>query len=223
MSQTRAKNNWALDALEDLRRLEKNPGTDAIREVGRHYAALLRRQPPNRVIRFAQALLKSRNWPARVIAFETVRDHRAAFESLTDRLIHTWSKGLSDWGSTDLFGVTIAGPAWREGLISDDTVLKWAKSKDRWYRRLALVATVPLNSKARGGTGDAIRTLTICRILLSDGDKMVVKAMSWALRELAKRDVKTVRSFLRQERLRIPALVRREVTNKLNTGKKAGR
>ena len=52
---------------------------------------------------------------------------------------------------------------------------------------------------------------------------MVVKAMSWALRELAKRDPSAVRAFLDTHNERIHARVRREVTNKLATGRKSGR
>ena len=93
-------------------------------------------------------------------------------------------------------------------------------SPDRWRRRLALVATAPLNAKARGGTGDARRTLRICRLLLEDRDDMVVKAMSWALRELGKRDRKSVRTFITREARRVAPRVAREVRNKLRTGRK---
>ncbi|HUS10646.1 MAG TPA: DNA alkylation repair protein, partial [Pyrinomonadaceae bacterium] len=65
---------------------------------------------------------------------------------------------------------------------------RWARSKNRWLRRTALVSTVPLNNKARGGRGDSERTLMICEMLLDDRDDMVIKALSWALRELSKRD-----------------------------------
>ena len=95
----------------------------------------------------------------------------------------------------------------------------------RW-RRAALVATVPLNAKSRGATsatGDAIRTLAVCTRLLDDRDDMVVKAMSWALRELAKRNRRAVRTFLSAHGERLSARVRREVTNKLTTGRKSPR
>jgi 3-methyladenine DNA glycosylase AlkD len=49
---------------------------------------------------------------------------------------------------------------------------------------------------------------------------MVVKAMSWALRELSKRDQKAVRSFLDEHRDKLSARVLREVRNKLSTGLK---
>jgi len=50
---------------------------------------------------------------------------------------------------------------------------------------------------------------------------MVVKALSWALRELSKRDADCVKAFLRTEDLRLAARVRREVRSKLETGRKA--
>lgn len=51
---------------------------------------------------------------------------------------------------------------------------------------------------------------------------MVVKAVSWALRALAKRAPGAVRSFLAAEGATAPALVRREVWRKLTTGRKSG-
>lgn len=62
----------------------------------------------------------------------------------------------------------------------------------------------------------------MCRLLVDDGDPMVVKALSWALRALAVRDAAAVRAFLEQHRARLAALVLREVRHKLETGRKAG-
>lgn len=181
---------------------------------------MLRNKPGRFVFSFVLSLLKAGSWPARVVAWEVLAGHRDAFELLSDREVEKMATGLDDWGSVDLFGVTVLGQAWREGLVSDRKTHSWAKSADRWKRRLALVATVPLNSKARGGTGDPIRTLRVCGMLLDDRDEMVVKAMSWALRELVKRDPDSVIEFLEREDTRLAAQVKREVLNKLITGKK---
>ena len=83
-----------------------------------------------------------------------------------------------------------------------------------------MVATVALNSKARGGVGDTARTLGVCRAVLADRDDMVVKALSWTLRELAKRDHRAVEQFLKAHDGRMAPRVRREVGNKLRTGLK---
>ena len=82
-----------------------------------------------------------------------------------------------------------------------------------------MVSTVALNNKARGGDGDTGRTLMICKMLVADRDDMVVKALSWALRELSKRDPKSVRTFLREHDVLAPRVVR-EVNSKLKTGLK---
>jgi 3-methyladenine DNA glycosylase AlkD len=78
----------------------------------------------------------------------------------------------------------------------------------------------PLNNKTRGGHGDTARTLEICRRLVADREDMVVKALSWALRELAKRDPPAVENFLVEHEGRLAARILREVRNKLRTGLK---
>ena len=127
---------------------------------------------------------------------------------------------MASWDAVDVFASYLSGPAWREGQTSDTEIKRWAKSPDLWWRRAALVSTVPLNNKTRGGSGDAKRTLMICELLIEDHEDMVVKAMSWALRELAKRKPTAVTKFLEQHYHRLAARVLREVGNKLTTGKK---
>ena len=49
---------------------------------------------------------------------------------------------------------------------------------------------------------------------------MVAKGMSWALRDLSKRDRQAVEQFLEEHEKVLPALVKREVRNRLVTGRK---
>lgn len=174
------------------------------------------------MVRFAQLLLADGDWPGSLVAWETLAAHPKAFALFDDRMALQMARGLADWGSVDLYGVTVLGPGWRAGQVQDGTIATLARAPDRWMRRLALVATVPLNLRSRGGTGDTRRTLRVCRQLLDDRDPMVVKAMSWALRALTVQDPDAVRKFQRDYDARVAALVRREVRNKLQTGRKAG-
>lgn len=194
--------------------------TPSVRALRRRYAKALADESP-KTVRFVTSLLNGAGWAERVVAWEVLAGHDRAFALLNDRRAEQMARGLSDWGSVDLFGVTVLGQAWRAGLVSDSKILAWSRSRDRWRRRLALVATVPLNSRARGGTGDARRTLRVCRMLLGDRDEMVVKAMSWSLRELARRDRASVEAFLVKEESRLASRVRREVLNTLRTGRKS--
>lgn len=83
------------------------------------------------------------------------------------------------------------------------------------------MSTVALNCKARGGTGDTKRTLAVCRVVKADRTDLVVKALSWALRELVPRDPDAVRRFLDEHAASLAARVKREVSSKLTTGLKS--
>jgi 3-methyladenine DNA glycosylase AlkD len=156
------------------------------------------------------------------LAYEILRAApRAVAGAATRKSISRLAVGMASWGHVDCFACFVGGVAWREGRITDAEIARWARSRDRWRRRAALVSTVALNCRARGaGAPQPTRTLAVCAILLDDRDDMVVKAMSWALRELAKRDPAPVRRFLARHDGRIAARIRREVGNKLRTGLK---
>jgi 3-methyladenine DNA glycosylase AlkD len=57
-------------------------------------------------------------------------------------------------------------------------------------------------------------------MLLRDRDDMVVKALSWSLRELSKRDRRAVELFIDRYEKELHPRVKREVRNKLETGLK---
>jgi len=193
--------------------------TEPVRAVRRAYSKRLAKSQALYVIGVALQLLDKRDMN-RFVAYELVKHHAAAAAGLRERQLEKLGRGLDEWGEVDCFACYLAGPAWREHQISDKVIHRWARSKDRWWRRIALVSTVPLNSKARGGSGDTERTIEVCRLLVSDRDDMVVKALSWALRELSKRDPKRVKQFIDEHRDVLAARVVREVSNKLSTGLK---
>jgi 3-methyladenine DNA glycosylase AlkD len=173
-------------------------------------------------IELAIALADSEILECQQVAFEFLWKNKKALQVLTPAQIFALGKTLDNWVSVDMFCLCITGYNWRTGKIQDDVIETWAKSENRWIRRTALVSTVPLNLRARGGTGDVKRTLRICKILITDYDDMIVKAMSWALRELSKSDKKAVEEFLVENEGTLHPRVKREVNTKLVTGKKNG-
>lgn len=157
------------------------------------------------------------------LAYELLRACPAAVKVAKPAQVQKLSIGICDWGTVDCYGSFVSGVAWREGVVDDAFIHRWIKSTDRWYRRAALVSTVPLNQAARGSTapkGEPEKTLAICERLIDDRDDMVVKALSWALRVLAVKDPTSVRSFLKTHDAQLAARVKREVNNKLKTGLK---
>ena len=205
-------------ASEIDRRIEELPEqtVERIRAVRREYSDRLRRAPAERVVDLALALVGRRRW----VAYELLFHHPDALERLDPRVVERLGEGMDSWGAVDAFGGYVSGPAWRKGRLADDDIRRWAESPDRWWRRAALVSTVPLNLRSRGGTGDTARTLDICERLVRDRDDMVVKALSWALRALVVWDADAVRAFLEAHDDQVAARVRREVRAKLQTGLK---
>lgn len=155
-------------------------------------------------------------------AFEFLWKNKKALQALSVDQILDLGKNLDNWASVDIYSTCITGYCWRTGKLHDATIEGWTQSENRWFRRMALVSTVPINLKARGGTGDSLRTLRICHLLVNDRDDMVVKALSWALRELSKSDRQAVLRFMEEHEGRFHSRVKREVETKLRTGKKNG-
>jgi hypothetical protein len=190
-----------------------------LRKIRRAATRRLKALAPAEVVRLARLLIATPGVP-RWFAYELVHHHRQALASLTAAHLRDLGAGLAGWGDVDAFACYLAGPAWREGQVSDQVIHHWAVSSDRWWRRAAVVSTVALNTAARGGKGDAARTLAVCDLVKGDADDMVVKALSWALRALTRNEPGAVLAFLRSHEGCLAARVVREVRNKLDTGLK---
>ena len=198
--------------------------TAEVRKARREHSRALRNADAAFVIDIARALLARDRSGGRSglrwVAYELIRNHKPAFESLNDALLDELGQGMSSWDTVDDFSRTLSGPAWLRGMASDGLIRGWATSDDLWWRRAALVSTVALNMRSYGGTGDAPRTLAICDMLAADREDMVQKALSWALRELVWHDANAVQAFLHAHDGHLAARVKREVKSKLDTGLK---
>lgn len=209
-------------AAEIETRLQKLPDlrVGTIRTLRREFSKWLNHEEPAVIIEVALLLVVGDDIEHRLVAYELVESHKAALRSLGERELEQLGNGIDSWEDVDTFACSLSGQAWRAGQVPDTLIERWAHSPGRWWRRAALVSTVPLNNRAQGGKGDAHRTLHICRLLAADRDDMVYKALSWALRQLVLRDAQAVRDFLQEQQGVLAARVVREVQNKLATGLK---
>lgn len=194
----------------------------------------VKRAVPMRAVRLALSRQLKSAAPAQIIdaamrlkaeglawfGWELVYAHKPTLKTIDCRTIEALGQGIASWPETDGFGMILAGPAWLNGRLSDRNIARWARRGDVWWRRAALVATTGLNNKSRGGRGDAERTLRIVDLLIDDRDDMIVKAVSWALRMLARWQPEAVEAFVDAHGDRLAPRVRREVRNKLRTGLK---
>lgn len=192
--------------------------TPNARAIRRKHSQKLRQAKPGFIIELARVLMNKYKY--RWAAYELIQSHKPAFQCIRKKELEEFGRGINSWWTVDSFARILSGPAWLNGQVSDKMIHKWARSKDRWWRRAALVSTVALNVRSQGGYGDASSTLAVCKMLVSDHDDMVAKAMSWALRVLVVHDPDAVRKFLKKYEQELAARVRREVRNKLKTGLK---
>lgn len=172
-------------------------------------------------IMLLKKLVETRVFECQQLSYVFISDNKKIWEFLTKEDVIDLAKNMDNWATVDGYCMYVIGHAWRKGMFDDDYFKNLLKSEDVWQRRIAVVATIPLNSKAQGGVGDAKRTLAICRLVVEDYHDMIVKALSWALRELAKRDKDEVQNFIDRYDEVLHKKVLQEVTNKIVFGKKS--
>lgn len=205
--------------------------TPELRTIARREAKALKSAPGEDVLEICNLLIehggsgrvrRAEHGPAyesRMVAFDLAWMHKPAFALLNWRELERLGRTLDGWASVDHFARKLSGPAWQRGQISDARVRKWATSSDFWWRRAGLVSTIALNERHLG-KGDAARTLAICELFVDERADLHVKALSWALRELAIRDPEAVIEYIIDREDRLAPRILREVRNKLETGHK---
>jgi 3-methyladenine DNA glycosylase AlkD len=211
----------AKELFENIQKV-KLKNTPNLRRVRQKYSKKLAQAAPAQILDFARYLISHYNYGlfGFGFAFEIIYYHKTAIKSIGVKELEEFGKQINSWETAEIFAGCLAGPAWRNGQLQDELISRWANSVDFWWRRAALVCTIALNKRSWGGHGDIFRTIKICRILVADKNDKVIKALSWALRELIPHDRESVSSFLRENENVLASRVKREVKNKLTTGVK---
>jgi 3-methyladenine DNA glycosylase AlkD len=109
---------------------------------------------------------------------------------------------INNWDLVDASAPQIVG-----GFLwgRDRVVLRrLARSGDLWERRIAIIATFHLIKR-----GEFAETLRVARILLSDHEDLIHKAVGWMLREVGKRNREVEEGFLRNHYKRMPHVMLR--------------
>ena len=102
---------------------------------------------------------------------------------------------INNWDLVDASAEHIVGAQ----QVGRAQLLRWARSTHLWTRRIAIVST--FHSIRAGRFGD---TLAVAAALLADEEDLMHKATGWMLREVGKRDVAALETFLRRHHRRMP-------------------
>lgn len=175
---------------------------------------------PGEWIELCKALVDCEILECQFMSYEILGRNRKLLDALTYSDLEDLWKNLDNWASVDHFTVGVYGVLWGKGVVKDVHIDNLLGSDNFWDRRVAVVSTVALNLKSRGGKGDTPRTMGVCERVVDERHDMIQKALSWALRELSKRDKESVIEFMSKYENRLAKRVVREVSHKLDFGTK---
>jgi len=107
------------------------------------------------------------------------------------------TRSINNWDLVDLSAPKIVGPYLGGG--SRALLYRFVRSKNLWERRISILATFPYIRKA-----DFVDALSIAEKLLADDEDLMHKAVGWMLREVGKKDVAVLESFLKKHHRKMP-------------------
>jgi 3-methyladenine DNA glycosylase AlkD len=115
---------------------------------------------------------------------------------------------INNWDLVDLTASKILG-SW---LLDKDTAIlyKLIKSNNLWERRIAIVATYAFIK-----ADNLKHTLKLSEKLLNDTHDLMHKASGWMLREMGKRSIKDLKTFLNKYSRTMPRTMLRYAIEKL--------
>ncbi len=116
---------------------------------------------------------------------------------------------VNNWDLVDLSAPNIVG----DYLLTHPRAIlyRYVKSKNLWHRRVAVLATATFIRH-----GEFADTLALATILLADPHDLIHKAVGWMLREVGKRDLPTLVSFLDTHAPTMPRTMLRYAIEKLS-------
>ena len=146
-------------------------------------------------------LLQSDWHEDRVVALLLLVDGYKRGDDTRRRRIHRAylanTRRINNWDLVDMSAASLVGGHLDAAEIS--LLVKLARSKDLWERRIAIVATFHFIKR-----GEPAPTLRISEMLLGDKHDLIHKAVGWMLREVGKKDRKVLDAFLAEHYREMP-------------------
>ena len=92
-----------------------------------------------------------------------------------------------------------------------EVLYKFARSESLWERRISIVSTFSFINR-----GDLTDAVALAKILMNDDHDLIHKASGWVLREVGKRNIDKLISFLDEYYLEMPRTMLRYAIEKLS-------
>ena len=135
---------------------------------------------------------------ALVILVHQFEKHPARRKEIFDFFLNN-IKFVNNWDLVDLSAHKIVGRFIFEDTKDISLLIKLSKSENLWERRIAMISTAYFISK-----NEFDETIQISELLLKDKHDLIHKAVGWMLREVGKRDLSVLKSFLKKHYKTMP-------------------
>lgn len=122
---------------------------------------------------------------------------------------------INNWDLVDLSAHYILGKAIYDGIQEKSILDHLVQSPILWERRVAIITTFYFIHK-----GNIDDTLRLSKILLTDMEDLMHKAVGWALREAWKKDTPRVEEFLKENYPNIPRTTLRYAIERMEENKR---
>ena len=122
---------------------------------------------------------------------------------------------INNWDLVDCSAHYILGRAIAEGVENIKILDNLANSKILWERRIAIISTMYFISQ-----NNITESLRIAKVLLSDKEDLIHKAVGWTLREAWKRKAQEVEKFLKDNYTQVPRTTLRYTIERMEESKR---
>jgi len=148
-----------------------------------------------------------------VTKYERAKDEKQKKKVLDFYLKHRFA--LNNWDLVDLSVYKIWGDYLLNHKDKRGELFKFARSKNLWERRMAVVATLTL---IKNNQFKEIFELTL--ILINDKDDLIHKALGWMLREVGKKNQRSLENFLDKHAKHLARTTLRYAIERFQEGKR---
>jgi 3-methyladenine DNA glycosylase AlkD len=155
----------------------------------------------------AVAAFKTDVFDLRSVALALLDRRRALLEARDLPWLLDLVEASKTWAHVDWLAVTVIGDVVGRYPASLRWLPIWAKQKNFWVRRTAILAQLP---QLKRGAGDWPLFTRIAAGMLHEKEFFIRKSIGWVLREVSKKHPKPVYDFIRSHRDEMSGLTLRE-------------
>lgn len=163
----------------------------------------LAKQNNHLTIKEISILLKSKYHEERALGLKILVEKYKKYKLIKDKkkIVKFYlsnTKSINNWDLVDMSAYKIIGDFC---LITDNTLIikKLSRSSVHWEKRIAIVSTYSLikNKKIK-------LALELSKFFLKEKEDLMHKACGWMLREVGKRDISSLREFIKMHGKQMP-------------------